>query len=136
MTEKKQIIFDNEDILNFFESNKDINPQLFLLKSIDSFKNEHTNNDIPQSNSNGYLNEINSHFKEYQKYEEDIENLLNSLKNIKTKIKKNENEYLWKYIKEKNNDFVCDNCKIFISKSIKGLSIHKRKCNISVEENK
>jgi hypothetical protein len=109
------VVLSNPDIIEYFNT-LETSPEKYLLEHIKSPKNN-----IP-------IDEINAHYKEYEQYTEDIDKIMDSLKTLNTKTKKNAKYFLWKYNKDNSTDFKCDICQSFISKNFKGLSIHKRSC--------
>lgn len=147
----KKIILENDEIVEYFENNKELDPNVCFLDYVRSLKN---NKSIVLSNSeiidyfntldtppekyllehikspknNIPIDEINAHYKEYEQYAEDIDRIVDFLKTLNAKTKKNAKYFLWKYIKDKPTDFKCDICQVFVSKNYKGLSIHKRSC--------
>ncbi len=147
----KKIIIEDDEIIEYFENNKEVDPQACFLDYIRSLKNDKiivlSNTEIieyfntldtpPEKyllehikspKNNIPIDEINAHYKEYERYTEDIDKIIDSLKTLNTKTKKNTKYFLWKYIKDKPTDFKCDICQLFVSKNYKGLSIHKRSC--------
>lgn len=156
MKNEKKIILDDEQIIEYFETNKELDPQKCILDYIHSLKNTPQTPDptivlnnpeiieyfnamkvdperylleyIKSPKNNVPIDEINAHYKEYEQYTEDMEKIMESIKTFNTKVKKNAKYFLWKYIKDKNTNFKCDICQTFVSKNYKGLSIHKRSC--------
>lgn len=156
MKNDKKIILDDEQIIDFFETNKELDPQKCVLDYIISLKTAPQPTDItivlnnpeiieyfntmeedPETyllkyikspKNNVPIDEINAHYKEYEQYTDDMDKIMESIKTFNMKVKKNAKYFLWKYIKDKNTNFKCDICQTFVSKNYKGLSIHKRSC--------
>jgi len=147
----KKIILENDEIVEYFENNKELDPTACFLDYVRSLKKDNliviSNPEIieyfntletsPEKyllehikspKNNIPIDEINAHYKEYEQYTEDIDKIVDSLKTLNAKTKKNAKYFLWKYNKDKSTDFKCDICQSFISKNYKGLSIHKRTC--------
>jgi hypothetical protein len=152
----KNIILENVEIIEYFENNKELDPTTCFLNYVRSLKNgnlivlsnpeiieyfnildispeKYLSEHIKSPKNNIPIDEINAHYKEYEQCTEDIDKIMDSLKTLNIKTKKNAKYFLWKYIKDKPTDFKCDVCQVFVSKNYKGLSIHKRSC-ISCKE--
>jgi len=110
MTTEIGIFINDEEIVNFFQNNKDINIITELKKII---KNQNPNK-VNKQITNDEIVSFNEHFDIFM---EEV-----------SKIKKSYNNHFSKYIVEKNPDFKCDICNRFYSINLKGLLIHKRTC--------
>jgi hypothetical protein len=128
----KQIIIDNEEIINFFNNNPFVDPTQYILWCINKFGNnvvEHKNINIKEN-----VCVLNEEFLKFVSQKENlVNNLLNNIKEQKKIIENMKFNKLEELLKEHIDDnkidgILCPNCKIKKFPNKKSLSAHLRGC--------
>lgn len=136
MSEENCIVITNPKIIDFFNNNKVLSCENFLLYYIDVFlsKNKLTDETVKISAS-----EINSIYDEYKTIlscKKNFEMINKEIKQICYKIKSPTLENTCaKLIGVKRELHFCENCGVSFSK-LKGLMTHKRKCDKEYKDKK
>jgi hypothetical protein len=134
MSLENSIIITNSKIIEFFNENKLLTCENFLLYYIDIYTKNKSSDETIKITSN----EINNIYNEYLTIlscKKNLEKITKEIKNICYKIKSPSLENTSsKYIKVKQELHFCENCGISFPK-IKGLMTHKRKCDKNKKEN-
>jgi len=138
MSEENCIIIKNPKIIDFFNNNKVLSCENFLLYYIDVFLSKNNLTDETVKISCEELNNIYDEYLAILSYKKNFEMINKEIKNICYKIKSPAIENTCsKFIKVKRELHYCENCGVSFSK-IKGLTTHKRKCDkvYNIDKNK
>lgn len=136
MSEENNIVITNPKIIDFFNNNKVLSCENFLLYYIDVFlsKNKLTDDTVKLN-----IDEINKIYDEYKiilSCKKNFEMMNKEIKQICYKIKSPTLENACaKLIGVKRELHFCENCGLSFSKT-KGLMTHKRKCDREHKEKK